>query len=147
MAIVTGGAKAIQAWGQRQTTKAKFGALAEQREAQNEEIAAKASQSMGERVKQGRAERARLRVAAGEGGVSGQSVNAVMMDAAFQEESDVDRIGTGAKFEQRASEARFKSGLASVKNPGMLETGLGIAVAAAGGYSTGLQIQKAKGII
>ncbi len=146
MSIAMGATKALQVYGQRQATKAQFGALANQRDAQNEEIAGSAGRKMGERVKQGRAERSRLRVAAGEAGVTGQSFEAQMMDAAFQEDFDLAAIGEDTGYQQRASEARFKSGLASVRNPGMLESGLQIATASAGGYATGLQIKNAKAV-
>ena len=146
MMIVAGGTKALQIWGQRQATKAQFGALANQRDAQNEEIAGSAGRKMGERVKQGRAERARLRVAAGEAGVTGQSFEAQMMDASFQQDDDLAGIGKDTDYQQRASEARFQSGLASVKNPGFLENTLQIATASASGYTTGLQIQGAKAV-
>ena len=144
MMSASGAAKGLQIWGNRQSTKAQFGSLAAQREAQNEEISGKAGRSMGERVKQGRAERARLRVAAGEAGVAGNSFDAAMMDAAFQQADDISAIGVDANYAQRASDARYRAGLASVRNPGMLETGLQIASAGASGYAAGLQIKGAK---
>ncbi len=144
MAIMFGAASAAQAYGQRQVTKAQFGALATQRQAQNEEISGKAGREMGQRVKEGRAERSRLTVAGGEAGITGNSFAASLMDVAFQQDDDLGAIGQDARFAQRASEAKFQSALASVKNPGALETGLKIAVSAAGGYAAGLQIQGAK---
>ena len=144
MAAVMGTTKALQIYGQRQATKAQFGALANQRRAQNEEIAGKAGREQGERIKQGRAERSRLRVAGGEAGIAGNSFAASLMDVAFQQNEDVSAIGQDARFAQRASEAQFKSGLASVKNPGFLENTLSIAAASAGGYATGLQIKTAR---
>ena len=146
MAIAASATKGLQIWGQRQATKAQFGALANQRDAQNEEIAGKAGRTMGERVKQGRAERARLRVAAGEAGVTGQSFEAQMMDASFQQDDDLAAIGKDTNYQQRASDARFKSAMASVSNPGFLENSLQIATASAGGYATGLQIKNAKAV-
>ena len=144
MSIAMGASKGLQIWGQRQMTKAQFGTLAAQRAAQNEEISGKAGREMGERVKQGRAERARLRVAGGEAGITGNSFAASLMDAAFQQSDDVSAISKDADYAQRASEARFQSSLATVKNPGFLENTLQIATASAGGYATGLQIKKAR---
>ncbi len=146
MMVAAGAAKGLQIWGQRQSTKAQFGALANQRDAQNEEIAGKASREMGERVKQGRAERATMQVATGEAGVGGNSVAINMMDVMFQQDYDVAAIGKDADYAQRSSEARYKSGLASVKNPSLLENSLQIAMAGAGGYASGLQIQNAKAL-
>ena len=107
----------VGAVGTRRQAKGQMEALGEQREAQAEEIAGKAGKSMGERVKQGRAERSRLRVAAGEAGVTGQSFEAQMMDSSFQEDSDLASIDQNTGYEQRGSEARFQSGLAQVDNP------------------------------
>ncbi|KKK88544.1 hypothetical protein LCGC14_2742100, partial [marine sediment metagenome] len=144
MSIAMGASKGLQIWGQRQMTKAQFGALANQRDAQNEEIAGKAGREMGERVKQGRAERARLRVAGGEAGITGNSFAASLMDAAFQQNEDVTAIGKDAEYAQRGSGARFQSGLASINNPGFFENALQIATSAVGGYATGLQIKEAR---
>lgn len=134
ISVLSAGASAV---GQRANTKAQFGANAAQREAQNEEINAKASVQAGERVKQARAEHARLRVAGGEAGVSGQSFEAQLMDSVLQADMDIGIIGKDASFADRASEARFLSANAQVYNPSGLETGLQIAGAAAQGYSMG----------
>ncbi len=141
ISLASGVASAI---GTRRTAKNQMEALAEQRDAQNEEIAGKAGREMGERVKQGRAEQARLRVAGGEAGIDGQSFAANMMDVAFQQDFDLAAIEKDAEYAQRASGARYKSGLAGVKNPGVLESGLQIAKAGASGYASGLQIKKAR---
>ena len=144
MSIAMGATKGLQIWGQRQATKAQFGALANQRDAQNEEISGKAGREMGQRVKEGRAERARMRVAGGEAGITGNSFAVSLMDASFQQSEDVAAIGKDTEYAQRASEARFQSSLASIKNPGMLENALQIATTGAGGYATGLQIKSLK---
>ncbi len=137
-------AGAVSAVGQRRSAKGQMAAAATQRQVQGEEISAKAGREAGERVKQGRAERARLRVAGGEAGISGNSFAASLMDVAFQQNEDVTAVLQDAGFAQRGSEARFKSGLAGVKNPGAIETTLNIAKAGAQGYATGLQIKTAR---
>ena len=144
MMVASGAAKGLQIWGNRQSTKGQFGALATQREAQNEEIAGAAGRSMGERVKQGRAERSRMKVAAGEAGITGNSYTAAMMDVAFQQADDVSAIGVDANYAQRASEARYQSHLAGIKNPGFFENALQIGMSGASGYASGLQIQNAR---
>ena len=141
---VMAASKSLQIMGQRRATEAQFGALANQRDAQNEEIAGKAGRQMGERVKQGRAERARLRVAGGEAGITGNSFAASLMDAAFQQSDDLSAISKDTDYAQRASEAQFQSSLAGIKSPGRLENSLQIGAAAAKGYASGLQIASAK---
>lgn len=123
--------------GQRSAAKAQFASNAAQREAQNDQITDQASVRAGERVKQQRAEEARLRVAGGEAGIAGNSFEAMLMDSVFQADMDLGIIGKDAANADAASEARFLSANASVKNPSLLENGLTIASAAASGYSFG----------
>ncbi len=127
--------------GKRQAAAAQFGANAAQRKAQNEEIAAKAGQKAGERVKQAQAEQARLLVAAGEAGVGGQSTALAIADPGVQADFDVADIGANAAFEDRASEARFLSANASVDNPTALSTGLALVTAGVSGYATGKSLE------
>ena len=141
LALVAAGAKSLQLFGQRQQTKATFGALATQRRAQSEEISARAGASLGERVKSGRAEQARLRVAAGEAGVAGQSVDVAALDVGFQQDADLGTITLDARFAQRGSEARFLSGIASQPNPGVLSNALQVASAGATGFAVGSGLQ------
>lgn len=123
--------------GTRKAAKAQFASNAAQREAQNDQITDQASVKAGERVKQQRAEEARLRVAGGEAGVAGNSFEALLMDSVLQADMDLGIIGKDAANMDAASEARFLSANASVKNPGALENGLQIAGAAASGYAFG----------
>lgn len=126
--------------GTRKAAKAQFASNAAQREAQNDQITDQASVKAGERVKQQRAEEARLRVAGGEAGVAGNSFEALLMDSVLQADMDIGIIGKDAANMDAASEARFLSANASVKNPGALENGLAIAGAAASGYAFGANL-------
>ena len=132
---------AAQEVGKRQVAKKQFAANAAQRSAQNEEIANAASTKAGERVKQARAEQSRLLVAAGEAGVGGNSVAAVIGDAGAQADFDVANIGQDAYFQDRASEARFLSANASVDNPTAFSTGLNLVSAGISGYATGKSLE------
>lgn len=107
-------------------------ALAEQRAAQREELRAKATTEAGERVKQARAERSRLRVAAGEAGITGQSFEAQLFDSYLQEDLDIGLLAKDSEFADRASHARYRSGLAGVSRPDYLAAGLQIATSAHG---------------
>ena len=131
---------AVGVAGQRSAAKAQFQANAAAREAQNEEIAAAASTRAGERVKQARAERASLRVAAGEAGIAGSSFEALLADSVLQEDMDLGLIGQDASFQDRASETRFLSANAAVRNPSALESGLMIAGAGVRGFDAGRRI-------
>lgn len=123
--------------GQRSAAKTQFRSNATQREVQNDQINDQASVKAGERVKQARAEQARLRVAGGEAGVTGNSFEAGLMDSVMQADMDLGIIGKDAANMDTASEARFLSANASVRNPSLAENGLQIAGAAAKGYSLG----------
>jgi len=127
--------------GTRSAAKSQFLANATLREQQNEEIAAQANARAGERVKQSRAERARLRVAGGEAGIAGNSFEALLLDSVFQEDQDIATIGLDARFQDRASETRFLSANSRVNNPGVLENGLQIAGAGVQGFAQGKAFQ------
>lgn len=132
---------AVGTIGAHSRAKAQRSALTQQRANQAEEIAAQADAQAGDRVKAARAERARIRVAAGEAGVGGNSVDAMMFDSFQQQDSDLAIIRKNEFFSQRGSEARYRSGMAAAQGPSALEAGLGIASAGFAGYQTGLQIK------
>ena len=134
-------ASAAGAYGTREQAKGQLKANAEQRAQQNEEIRAAANAKAGERVKQMRAEQARIRVAAGEAGVGGNSFMAQLQDASFQADMDIATFGKDAFFQDRASATRFLSANASVRNPSALETGLNLAAAGAQGYAAGAALE------
>ncbi len=134
LSVLSAGA---QIHGTRETAKAQFAANAQQREAQNEEIAARASVQAGERVKEARAERSRIRVSAGEANIAGNSFMAMLSDSILQEDMDLGTIGLDARFQDRASEARFLSANASVNNPSLFQNVTKLGMAAVAGYSMG----------
>lgn len=137
MAVTSIAMKGVQIAGQRSAAKKQFASNARNREIQNDQITDAASVKAGERVKQARAEQARLRVAGGEAGVTGNSFEALLMDSVLQADMDIGTIGKDAANQDAASEARFLSANASVKNPSLLENGLQIAAAGAQGFSMG----------
>lgn len=114
-------------YGADRNAAAQSRALTRQRHAQREEIAANTSARQGERVKQARAERSRLRVAAGEAGVAGQSFESQLFDSYLQEDLDLATLEQDGRFADRASEARFQSGLSTVNSPTFVDAGLQIA--------------------
>jgi hypothetical protein len=141
LAIMAMASTAASTAGQMSQARATQKALGQQREAQAEEINAQVSQKAGDRVEAARAERARLRVAAGEAGVSGNSFEAQIMDTVMQQEEDIGRVMMGGEFQQRASEVNYKSAMAQNRGPSPLAAGLNIASSGASGYATGLQIK------
>lgn len=141
MAALSVGSTALGIQGQRRMAKAQFAVNAEQRRRQNQQIADAASVRAGNRVQQMRAERARLRVAAGEANVAGNSFLAQLNDATFQASQDVALIGKDAENQDLASETRFLGANARVRNPSALESGLALANAAYSGYSAGADLR------
>jgi hypothetical protein len=109
--------------------------LAVQRRAQAEEIRAAALNRGTQRARQGRAERARIQVAAGEAGIGGVSAADLLQSSLFNQSEDVALIAKDAFFQDRASDARYQSGLAQAQGPSPLELGLGIATSAYAGVS------------
>ena len=138
------GSSAVSQVGQVVQANRTASALDTQRRAQAQEISAQAEGQLGERVKQARRERARLRVAAGEAGVGGGSVSAQLRDSFAQQNQDAATIARNARFADRASEARTESAFAQIDRPNLLTAGLQIATAGYSGYSQGLQLENLK---
>lgn len=117
--------------------QAQADALGEQREAQAKQIGDAAGLTLGERAKQARAERARLRVAAGESGVSGQSFEAQLLQSSFDQSEDSATIQADTRNRQTASQARTNAELTKTQQPGAIATGLQIVGAGASGAGIG----------
>lgn len=122
--------------GQAAQGRAQRRALLMQRQAQAEELQAQAEERLGARIRAARRERARARVAAAESGVSGQSFELMLKDSLMQQDMDVALTRKNLRIQDRASQARFASGVAQTAAPGALD----FITAGAGGFSSGLQI-------
>jgi hypothetical protein len=127
--------------GQNAAADAQLSGLETQRRNQAEELQTQADQNAGERVKQARRERARMRVAAGEAGAGGQSFEASLANSFGQQNHDLAAIARQSHFNDRASQASYASNVAGVNKPNALTAGLQIAGAGYGGYSQGLQME------
>ena len=120
--------------------KASRKALTTQRKAEAEQQSDQAEQQLGQRIRAARRERARARVAAGEGGVEGsQSFGLQLKDSLFQQDLDTAAIQKNLSISGRAGQARFASSFSSTPNPNALDF-LG---AATSGIGSGLQIGNA----
>lgn len=128
---------AIGVYSADQAAGAQQEALDTQREQQAEELSTKASVEMGERVKQARRERARIRVAAGESGVQGASFESQLMDSFAQENQDLALISKNARFADRASAGQHASLSNAIDRPSYLSAGLQIGASGYGGYQDG----------
>lgn len=117
---------AVGAYGARAAGQAQADAIGEQRQLQSDQIQDAAEVKIGERVKNARAERSRLRVSAGEAGVSGNSFASQLMDSAFQENEDITNISINTSNAQNASQATANAALTKTEQPSALATGLQI---------------------
>lgn len=133
--ILMGASAAIGAFGAHKNAKAQSTNMAKQQSVQADQQHAAASAKAGERAKQSRAERARLRVAAGESGVTGQSFEAQLMDSVFQEGQDQAMIERNLDNAIEAGNAQTATAFSNVNNPSLLESGLQIASATAQGHA------------
>lgn len=129
-------------YGQYRSASAQEDALNEQARIRAEENADAAETQLGERVREARKERARIRVAAGESGVAGLSVAAQLSNSFLQQSQDVATIRRQAHMNQRAANAATRSEMSKIVKPTALSAGLQIAAAGYRGYSTGLQIKR-----
>lgn len=130
---------------QQQNAKETQRALNDQRKDEAEEIRAQAQTEMGARVEEARREAARRLVAAGESGVSGNSIRAVVDDPLTQLNHDLATLETQTRFNDRASQHQYAVATASNHIPSNFEIGLSTASGAASGYGAGLQIRNSRG--
>ena len=91
---------------------------------QAEEFATERDQKLGERIKEARRERARIRVGAGESGVAGASFEAQLKNSFGQENQDIAVIKKQGGFTQRSINTNAKSNSGRF---GGLQAGLQIA--------------------
>lgn len=126
MLALSTAATAVRTYGTYQRGQARAKSVAQQRRYQAEEINASAEQEIGKRVRQARAERARMRVAAGEAGVSGRSVTEMLQNNKLKEELDSSTIRKQAGFEQRGSQSRASMASSRIKSPNLALAGLQI---------------------
>jgi len=116
-----------------QSGQAQADAIAEQADTKADQLSDQAGVQIGERVKQGRAERARLRVAAGEAGVAGGSFEATLLQSSFDQSEDTATIKKDTELKQDANVASRNAALSQTRQPGALVTGLQIVGAGASG--------------
>ena len=142
MAIASAASSAIGLHGQNQSAKAQFAAQDQSNKAARDQQYNKSSAELGERIKQGRIERARMEVAGGEAGLQiDGSFEAAIADSFFQQDEDAGLINKQAKMDGETLRAQAKANAASVKVPSYLGAALQIGNSAASGYQSGLQIK------
>lgn len=134
MAGIAIAGSAVQAYSGYQQANAANRAAEQQAQVQADEYAASRDQQIAERVKQARRERGRLRVAAGEAGVGGASVEAQLANSFGQQNQDIAIIQKQGGFTERAIGTELKS-VAARNRFSPLSAGLQIAGAGASAYS------------
>jgi len=143
--IASGLSSAAGLHGQNQSAKAQFAAQDQSNKAAVDQQYAASSTELGERIKQGRIERARMEVAGGEAGLQlDGSFEAAISDSFFQQDEDAGLINKQAKMDGETLRAQAKANASSVKVPSYLGAALQIGTSAASGYQSGLQIKNAK---
>lgn len=121
--------------GQIQTAKAQSRALNDQLAVTNEEDRRQKSVEIFDRMREARREQARIRTAAGEAGLSlsSGSVEALLMDSAFQAQQANERSIANLESRNRANKAEAKVGMSNIVKPTLIGAGLQIGAAAAQG--------------
>lgn len=143
MTAVAVASSSLQVVSQFQQARAQASSLEQQAQAAEEESAAAAGHQMSERLREARAVAARRAVAAGEGGVGGQSVAAGVAQALGSGNQDLGVIRKQAAFQTRANAARFRAEAAQIQRPNALSSGLQIAQSGMAGYDLGGRIDTA----
>lgn len=91
---------------------------------QEEQIHASKSIEANDRAQRARAERARLRAAAAESGLSGITTDDILRDVDFQAGRDISRIQLSQEFEQTASRYSLQSNLNNIRQPDYIGSAL-----------------------
>lgn len=116
-------------------------AAEDQAQQQANQSYAQSTQQLGERAQQAQAQRARMSVAAGEAGVSGNSFHEAIADSLMRQSMDAAAIQKQAEFNSAAIDTNLRSATAGTKvNPAA--AGLQIASAGVGGYYQGREIEE-----
>lgn len=134
MAGVAVAGSAASAVGQYQQASATNKAAGKAAQIQADEFASSRDETINERVRNARMERARLRVAGGESGVAGNSFDMALQDSFGRENQDIAVIRKQGGFTERALNAELTSvGARNKFSP--VAAGLQIAGAGASAYT------------
>lgn len=127
---------------QVQSAKRQEAAIREQLAFTEEEINAKASGEVNDRLREARREQARIKVAAGEAGLKlGGSIDLLLQDSLMQAGLANERTLGNRERELRAARQEANSMLSRVEKPTLLGAGLQLASAGMQGYAAGTSMQ------
>lgn len=125
---------------QNQSAKKQSASASASAQASADQNTASKTTAIGERIKQGRIERARMAVAGGESGAGGASFEAAMSDSLFQQSEDVALTQTQARFDGAAIASQDAANQSGIERPSALTLGAKLAAET----NSGLQINKSK---
>lgn len=131
---------AASVYSQTQSANAQVDAANKQAQQAANQQAYATEAEMGERVKQARAEQAKMTVAAGEAGVGGLSFEAAITDSLLQQNLDLGAIQKQGQFNNAAIKTNLESATAGTRI-NKVAAGLQVATAGANGYITGKNIE------
>jgi hypothetical protein len=118
-----------------------YDAQAESAQAAADQDAAAKTTQQGERIKQGRIERARIQVAGGESGAAGASFEATLRDSFFQQNEDTSLIRKQGELDGKSIQAQARANNSQVNSVSPLGAAVQIGGAGLQGYNSGLQIK------
>lgn len=128
MMAISAASSAAQMASQNAQAKAQAKAINHQNEVKADEIADQASVEMNERQREAQREQARIRVAAGESGLSGPSLDIALGNTLFQSGFDQALTVKNESNRQRARNAEARSNMAGLQ----IRSGANIVLNAAG---------------
>lgn len=141
MSVLSIASAAAGLYGQKQTAKSQTQLIAQQADAEREEVLDIAEEELGTLVKDARKSRASARVAAAESGAAGASFAASMNQSISDQNEAAALASKRVAFKQRGVDDRQNTALAGVRSPSALTAGLTIAGAAARGHSQGQSME------
>ena len=134
MAAVAVVSKASGLHAQRKAADHQISSINAQHDQRQEEIADAASTDMGLRAREGRKERGRIMVAAGESGLMGNTFESSLFTSFLQQEMDISTRKDDQDNQSKSAKMEANNALSRVKKPSGLSAGLQIISAGANSY-------------
>ena len=146
MTVAAVASTAVSLVGTMQSAEAQQDAIRSQQESAATQVAKQEQAQTNDRLRAARQEDSRIRVAAGEAGLSlgSQSIETMLMNNQMQTGLGSERIGLNADMQQENVSAEANAALARTATPSALSAGLQLGLSGFQGYKAGqnLQLQK-----
>lgn len=143
MAVAAVATTAVSIVGQQEAASAQRAAINSQLDQNYKQIAQQKQAQENDRLRAARQEDSRIRVAAGEAGLSlgSQSIEMMLLNNQMQTGLATERIGLNTEIQRQTAEAEANHALAQTATPSILGAGLQLGLSGVNGYLQGSKLQ------